>query len=120
MDMSLLMIVAMIAVMYFFMIRPENKRKKQLQEMRDSLKKGDVITSAGGIVGKIVFVKDNSIIIETSDDRVRIELMKWAVSSLGVQENEMAEAASKKAAEEAAPSLEKKPEGAPATEEETK
>ena len=48
---SLLMIVAMFAIMYFLMIRPENKRKKQAQEMRDNLKKGDVITSIGGIVG---------------------------------------------------------------------
>ena len=49
----IIMIVLMFAIMYFLMIRPENKRKKKAQEMRDSLKKGDVITSIGGIVGKI-------------------------------------------------------------------
>ena len=48
---SMIMIVALMAVMYFFMIRPENKRKKQAQNMRDSLKKGDMITTIGGIVG---------------------------------------------------------------------
>lgn len=80
--MSLLLpLVIMIALMYFLMIRPENKRKKQAEEMRNSLKKGDQITTIGGIVGKIVHVTDDNIIIETSDDRVRMELAKWAVST---------------------------------------
>ena len=82
---SMIMIVALMAGMYFFMIRPENKRKKQAQNMRDSLKKGDMITTIGGIVGKIVMVNPNTIVIETSDDRVRMELTKWAVSTTGVQ-----------------------------------
>ena len=82
---TLIMIVVMIAIFYFLMIRPENKRKKKAQEMRDSLKKGDTITTIGGIVGKIVMVKPDTIVIETSDDRVRMELTKWAVSTTGVQ-----------------------------------
>ena len=86
---SIIMIVAMIAVMYFLMIRPENKRKKEAQAMRENLKKGDVITTIGGIVGKIVMVGEGTIIIETSDDRVRMELTKWAVSTVGVQTNDM-------------------------------
>ena len=77
----LIMIVVMLALMYFMMIRPENKRKKQAEEMRNSLKKGDQITTIGGIVGKIVQVTEENIIIETSDDRVRMELTKWAVST---------------------------------------
>ena len=93
---SMLMLIALFGVMYFFMIRPENKRKKQAEEMRASLKKGDVITSIGGVVGKIVYVKPDTIIIETSEDRVRMELTKWAVSSVGVQATEQAEAAAKK------------------------
>ncbi|WP_295750649.1 preprotein translocase subunit YajC [uncultured Oscillibacter sp.] len=91
MDYTIFMIVIMIALMYFLMIRPENKRKKKAQEMRDSLKKGDVITSIGGIVGKIVSVSKDTIVIETSDDRVRVELTKWAVSSVGVQSGEQPE-----------------------------
>ena len=80
--MSLMLpLVLMIAMMYFLMIRPENKRKKQAEEMRNSLKKGDQITTIGGIIGKIVQVTDETIIIETSDDRVRMELTKWAVST---------------------------------------
>ena len=82
---SIIMIVLLMAVMYFFMIRPENKRKKQAEEMRSSLKKGDTVTTIGGIVGKIVMVNPNTIVIETSDDRVRMELTKWAVSQTGVQ-----------------------------------
>ena len=78
---SLIMIVVLLGMMYLLMIRPENKRKKKAQEMRDSLKKGDVITSIGGIVGKIVAVNAETIVIETSDDRVRMELTKWAVST---------------------------------------
>ncbi len=89
MDYTILMLIVMVAIMYFLMIRPENKRKKKAQEMRDSLKKGDVITSIGGIVGKIVAVNAETIVIETSDDRVRMELTKWAVSSVGVQSSDM-------------------------------
>ena len=91
----IIMLVLMFAIMYFMMIRPENKRKKKAQEMRDSLKKGDVITSIGGIVGKIAHVNKDTIIIETSEDRVRLELAKWALSSVGVQTSEQPEAEKK-------------------------
>ncbi len=84
----LLPVVVMLAMLYFMMIRPENKRKKQAEEMRNSLKKGDQITTIGGIVGRIVQVTDNNIIIETSDDRVRMELTKWAVSTNNSQQPE--------------------------------
>ena len=91
MDYTILMLIVMVAIMYFLMIRPENKRKKKAQEMRDSLKKGDIITTIGGIIGKIVSVTKDTIVIETSDDRVRMELAKWAVSSVGVQSTEQPE-----------------------------
>lgn len=91
MDYTILMLIVMVAIMYFLMIRPENKRKKKAQEMRDSLKKGDIITSIGGIIGRIVSVGKDTIVIETSDDRVRMELTKWAVSSVGVQNTEQPE-----------------------------
>ena len=73
--------ILMLAMLYFLMIRPESKRKKQAEEMRSSLKKGDQITTIGGIVGRIVQVTDENIVIETSDDRVRMELAKWSVST---------------------------------------
>nr|WP_325195145.1 preprotein translocase subunit YajC [uncultured Oscillibacter sp.] len=93
---TIIMLVVLFAIMYFLMIRPENKRKKKAQEMRDSLKKGDVITTIGGIVGKIVSVTKDTIVIETSEDRVRMELTKWAVSTTGVQTGEQPENEKKK------------------------
>lgn len=87
---SLAMIVVMIAVCYFLLIRPENKRKKQAEEMRSSLKVGDEITTIGGIIGTICAVKEKSLVLETGADRVRIEFAKWAVSSKGTQATEEA------------------------------
>ena len=81
MSSTIIMLVLMFAMLYFFMIRPENKRKKEAQNMRDSLSVGDEITTIGGITGTICAVKENTIVIETGADRVRIEMTKWAVSS---------------------------------------
>ena len=92
---SLLLMVAMIAVFYFLLIRPENKKKKAAAKIRSELAVGDEITTIGGIVGKIVMVNPNTIVIETSDDRVRMELTKWAVSQVGVQTGEQPEAEKK-------------------------
>lgn len=82
---SIMMLVVLVAVFYFMIIRPENKRKKAAEQLRNSLKKGDKLTTIGGIVGSIVQVNDDTIVIETSDDRVRMEITKWAVSTTGVQ-----------------------------------
>ena len=87
------MLVVMIAVMYFLLIRPENKKKKAAEEMRNSLKVGDQITTIGGIVGTICAVKEKTIVMETGADRVRIEFTKWAISSKGTQSTEDAPAA---------------------------
>lgn len=88
--MTIIMLVVMIAIFYFMLIRPENKRKKEAEQMRSSLQVGDVITSIGGIVGTVCAVKENTIVIETGADRVRIEFTKWAVSSKGAQTTETA------------------------------
>ncbi|WP_251445151.1 preprotein translocase subunit YajC [Vermiculatibacterium agrestimuris] len=88
--MTIIMLVVMIAIFYFMLIRPENKRKKEAEEMRSNLQVGDVITSIGGIVGTVCAVKENTIVIETGADRVRIEFTKWAVSSKGAQTTETA------------------------------
>jgi len=82
---TIIMLVLMFAMLYFVMTRPENKRKKEAQNMRDSLAVGDEITTIGGITGTICAVKENTIVIETGADRVRIEFTKWAVSSKGTQ-----------------------------------
>ena len=90
------MLLIMLAVFYFMMIRPENKRKKEAENMRSSVKKGDHITTIGGIVGVVVDVKENNIVIETSADQVRMELTKWAIST-----NDTADAAKKAEAKKA-------------------
>ena len=92
----LIMMVVMLAVFYFFLIRPENKKKKEAAEMRNALKVGDNITTIGGIIGDIVSVKDESIVIETSADKVRVEFSKWAIST-----NNTADKAAAKAKEAA-------------------
>ncbi|MBE6956413.1 MAG: preprotein translocase subunit YajC [Ruminococcaceae bacterium] len=82
---SILLMVVLFGAMYFFMIRPENKKRKAAEQMRNSLVVGDVITTIGGVVGTICAVKENTIVIETGADRVRIEFTKWAVSSKGTE-----------------------------------
>jgi len=79
----IIMIVAMIAIFYFFMIRPESKKKKKLAEMRESLTVGDMVTTIGGILGKVVNIDGDKITFETSEDRVRVQIAKWAVSTVG-------------------------------------
>ena len=78
---TLLMMVLMIAIFYFMLIRPENKRKKEAEQMRSSVKKGDKIVTIGGIAGTVVDVKENRIVMETGADQVRLELEKWAIST---------------------------------------
>lgn len=78
---TLLMLVLMIAVFYFMLIRPESKRKKEAEQMRSSVRKGDKITTIGGIYGTVVDVKETRIVMETGADQVRIELEKWAISA---------------------------------------
>ena len=85
---SIIMIVVLIAVFYFFMIRPENKKKKKLEEMRNSLEVGDKITTIGGLVGKVVHIGGDLITFETGEDRVRIQVTKWAISTNGIQKAE--------------------------------
>ena len=85
-------LIMVIAVFYFMLIRPENKRKKEAEQLRSAVKNGDKITTIGGIVGTVVDVKSDSFVIETSADQVRIEFQKWALSS-----NESANKAAKEA-----------------------
>jgi len=82
---TIIMLVVMFVLLYFMMIRPENKRKREAQALRESLTVGDEITSIGGITGTICAVKENTIVFETGADRVRIEMAKWAVSSKSAQ-----------------------------------
>ncbi len=87
------MLLIMVALFYFMLIRPENKRKKEAEQLRSAVKNGDKITTIGGIVGTVVDVKSDRFVIETGADQVRIEMMKWALST-----NETAEEAAKEEA----------------------
>ena len=95
------MLVIMIGVFYFMIIRPENKRKKEAEQLRSNIKNGDKITTIGGITGKVVDVKEDKFVIETGADQVRIEFAKWALST-NETAAEAAKEATKKAEEERA------------------
>ena len=88
----IIMLVLMFAVFYFFFIRPENKKKKTVEEMRSALSVGDEITTIGGMTGKIVQVTEETVTFETGEDRVRIQIKKWGVSTTAKMEAAEAEA----------------------------
>ncbi|MCI9449519.1 MAG: preprotein translocase subunit YajC [Clostridiales bacterium] len=79
------MLVAMIALFYFFMYRPQKKQEKETNAMRNSLAVGDEITTIGGIIGKIVSIKDETLLLETGRDKVRIRILKSAVRNVDVR-----------------------------------
>ena len=105
---SVLMLVLMLGVFYFILIRPENKRKKESEKMRSSVKVGDRITTIGGIIGTVVNVKDERIVIETSADQVRMELTKWSISTNDSAAEAQQEEAKKRAEAKAKAKAEKK------------
>lgn len=76
--------VLIFAALYFFLIRPNSKKKKEEAEMRNSIEIGDEITTIGGIMGRIVAIKDDedAIIIETGSDRVKMKFKKWCISTV--------------------------------------
>ena len=78
------MLVVMFAFMYFFMIRPQKKQEKETNNMRNSLVVGDEITTIGGIIGKIVSIKDETLVLETSRDGTKIRILKSAVRNVDV------------------------------------
>lgn len=98
---TIVMLVIMVAVFYFMLIRPENKRKKEAEEMRSSLKTGDKITTIGGITGTVVSIKDDKFVIETGADQVRVEFAKWALSTNDTAIEAQKEAARKQQEERA-------------------
>ncbi|MBQ9687055.1 MAG: preprotein translocase subunit YajC [Oscillospiraceae bacterium] len=89
---TLILMLVMFAVFYFFFIRPENKKKKAVEEMRSALSVGDEITTIGAITGKIVQVTEDTVTFETGEDRVRIQIKKWGISTTAKMEAAEAEA----------------------------
>lgn len=78
---SIILMIVMIGVMYFIMIRPQKKRQKEEQEMRNSLEIGDEIITIGGIVGRVVTIREEDLIIETGADRTKMKIQRWAVNT---------------------------------------
>ncbi|MBO7310246.1 MAG: preprotein translocase subunit YajC [Clostridia bacterium] len=81
---SILIIVVMFVALYFFMIRPQKKQEKQIADMRNNLQVGDEITTIGGIIGKIVSIKEETVMIETGHDRTKIRILRSAVRCVDV------------------------------------
>lgn len=82
---SIGLIVLMLVAMYFFMIRPQRKQEKEVAAMRNNLQVGDEITTIGGIIGKVISIKEETVLIETSGDKTKIRLLKGAIKSVDVK-----------------------------------
>ena len=74
--------VLLIVIMYFLMIRPQQKKQKEEQKMRNNLRVGDELTTIGGIKGRVVSIKDDTVTIETSNDRTKIVFEKAAIGTV--------------------------------------
>ena len=83
--MSIILIVVMFVALYFFMIRPQKKQEREINNMRNNLQVGDEITTIGGIIGKIVSIKEETVMIETGHDRTKIRILKTAVRNVDVK-----------------------------------
>lgn len=81
---TVVMLVAMLAIFYFFMYKPQKKQEKEANDMRNNLQVGDEITTIGGIIGKIVSIKDETVLIETSNERNKIRILRSAVRNVDV------------------------------------
>ena len=79
---QIIMIVALFAIMYFLLIRPQKKKDDEVRKMRENLKVGDDILTIGGIYGKVVRIKDDRLTIQVGADRTRIDVAKWAINNI--------------------------------------
>ena len=94
----IIMLVLIFVIFWLFLIRPENKRKKKLEQMRGNLSVGDEIVTIGGMTGKVVQATEDTVTFETGEDRVRIQVKKWAISTNVREEQAEAEARARKKA----------------------
>ena len=84
-------LILMFVVFYSLIIRPQKKKANEVNEMRENLKVGDKIITIGGIIGKIVLVKEDYLVIETSSDNSKIEIMKWGINGTYKKNTELKE-----------------------------
>ncbi len=85
---TVVMLVGMIAIFYFFIIRPQKKQEKQTAEMRNSISVGDEVVTIGGIIGTVVIIKDDKMMIETGNDRTKLTILRSSVREVMKAENE--------------------------------
>lgn len=79
---QMVILVAFIAIMYFILIRPQKKKDQEVQDMRSNIQVGDEIVTIGGILGRVVKTKDDSVVIQVGADKTKFEIKKWAISSV--------------------------------------
>lgn len=79
---SIILMVGMLVIFYFVLIRPQKKREKQEKEMRNSIEIGDGVTTIGGIIGRVVSMKDDTLLIESGSDRTKLRINRWAIQSV--------------------------------------
>ena len=79
---QMIMIVVFIGLMYFLLIKPQKKKEKEIKSMRDSISVGDEIVTIGGICGKVVKTKEDTIVIQVGADKVKFEMKRWSVSTI--------------------------------------
>ena len=88
--MTLGMVALMFVFLYFFMIRPQKKQEKKDAEMRDALAVGDEVTTIGGIIGKVVSIKGETFVLETTKDKTKIRFLRGAIRSVDVKAADIA------------------------------
>ena len=98
-------IVLVVVVFYFFMIRPQKKQERRDAEMRNALMVGDEVTTIGGIIGKVVSIKEETFVLETTKDRTKIRFLKGAIRSVDVKVADLVAAESADKAADAAPEI---------------
>ena len=88
---GIIMMVVLFAALYFFMIRPQKKQEKRDAEMRDSLAVGDEVTTIGGIIGKVVSIKGETFVLETTREKTKIRVLKGAIRTIDVKAEALAQ-----------------------------
>lgn len=88
---TIIMLVVVLVVFYFFLIRPQKKQEKETADMRNSLQVGDEITTIGGIIGKIVSIKEETVMIETGKEKTKIRILRSAVRCVDVKAEDAAD-----------------------------
>jgi len=110
--MTFLPLILIVVVFYFILIRPQNKKNKQVQQMRNAIKRGDRVTTIGGFIGKVVRIKEEVITVEVGSDKTRLDIMRWGISKIEEPGSETVKATKSKDRDEE-PEKEEKPKQKP-------